>query len=39
MKKNWFQRFLEALAKSNEEAFKGKPLDCCSLNKNTSDKK
>jgi len=31
--KKWLQRFIEKLAKSNSETFKGQPLDCCSLNK------
>jgi len=30
---NWFQRFIEQLAKANSEAFQGKKLDCCDLNK------
>lgn len=35
----WIKKFLDNLAKSNSEAFKGQPLDCCSLNKNTASKK
>lgn len=30
---NWLKKFIDKLAKSNEEAFHGKPMDCCSLNK------
>lgn len=36
--KNWIQKFIERLAKSNEETFKGQTLDCCSLNKDSNKK-
>ncbi len=32
-KKGFFNRFLKKLAKDNKDAFGGKPLDCCDLNK------
>lgn len=35
----WIQKFLDNLAKSNSETFKGQPLDCCALNKDTNKKK
>ncbi len=35
----WIKKFLDNLAKSNEAAYKGKPLDCCSLNKNSNGRK
>lgn len=31
--KNWLKKFIDKLAKANEESFGDKPLDCCSLNK------
>jgi len=34
--KNWIKIFIENLAKSNQETFGNKPMDCCSLNKKTS---
>ncbi len=35
----WIKRFLDNLAKSNQETFKGKPLDCCSLNRDSDGRK
>lgn len=35
----WIKKFLDNLAKSNSNTFKGQPLDCCSLNKNSNSQK
>lgn len=32
------KRFLDRLAKSNEETFGGKKLDCCDLNRNNNSR-
>jgi len=37
--KDALNHFLERLAKANQEEFGGKKLDCCTLNKPSSDKK
>lgn len=29
----WIKKFIEKLAKANEDAFQGQKLDCCDLNK------
>ncbi len=29
----WIKKFIDNLAKSNNETYQGRPLDCCSLNK------
>jgi hypothetical protein len=34
----WIKNFLDRLAKSNQETFEGRPLDCCSLNKDSNKK-
>jgi len=34
-----FKRFIERLAESNEETYKGGKLDCCDLNKSDNSKK
>ena len=31
---NWLKRWLDNLAEENKQAFNGKRLDCCDLNKN-----
>lgn len=37
--KNWIKVFLEKLAKSNEESFKGQRVDCCTLNRKNEKSK
>lgn len=34
--RDWFKKFLEKLAKANEEAFKGQRMDCCDLNRSNN---
>jgi len=35
----WIRKFLEKLAKENNEAFHGQRLDCCDLNRQNSKQK